>query len=174
MKNLIRKWLGLPSEEQVQKFNEMSFFTQEELEKARKLVELSRIDMERLRNNMKKLYSKLESDIRNVKSNVKQIKPVLKIQDKESEKFIRDILSRHDRNMQNNHNTLAEKVIGLNTLEQKAQSAIQKAEQSNLITRNFIMSLGLDSENMQAYSNLEIFQSLRETVLEKLKEKEAS
>lgn len=123
MRKFIAKVLGLPTKEDVLMMNLKNNVA---VESYRKVLQ----DMNKLREDMKTLYTELDQNISNVKMNVKSIKPILKVQDEEAVKFIKDILKRHDINMNNNQTDLTKRGIELNELKSRADAALENIKRS--------------------------------------------
>lgn len=163
MRKFIAKVLGLPTLEEVQKFNEQSMTialkSDEALESNRKALQ----SMNDLRNDMKTLYGELNQDIANVKSNVKQIKPILKVQDEEAVAFIKGILKKHDVNMSNNQTDLHQRTIQLGQLQTKIETATRKAEEASRRLNNVLNGLGM----MPEYDNDTLMTTFRGLISER-------
>lgn len=165
MKDFIRKFLGLPSTEQIQKLNDELFMMQGKFEDAVTGMIQVREDMSQLRQDMRSLYQEQSSEIARIHNDVKRVKPVLKVEDPEAVKFIKGILSKYDRNLNTQQSFLETKMIELSRAEGQANKAISIATEAANKIDNVINGLGLKDEKPSE----EIFEAFRYIIKEAAK-----
>ena len=100
--------------------------------------------MNTLRTDMKTLYGEISTDTRRELKKIGNIKPILKIEDPEAVKFIKDILSVHDKKIQTQQEFLEMKKINLDRLESSVDSKLLKLEELYV---NLTEALKFDKED---------------------------
>lgn len=160
---MIRKFLGLNSSEQFDEIIRKLDFLKQETEKSVEMAGQAHNNVTTIRNDMKVLYSSLEQDIKNVKMNVKSIKPILKVEDKEAVDFIKGILSKHDHSIKTQQTFLESKMYELASLEkeiqamtEQAQEALLNSERTSLKINNVLNGLGLTEANSLQDKNVDL------------------
>lgn len=103
-----------------------------------------RLEMTQLRSDMKTLYSEISTDTRRELKKIGNIKPVLKIEDPEAVKFIKDILSTHDKKTQTQQEFLEMKRLQLVDMENKINCKLLKMEELHV---NLTEALRFNSED---------------------------
>lgn len=169
MKNFIRKFLGLTSTEEIDALKkEISdakqelFLMQSHYEAAIAGMFRVREDMALLRQDMRNLYSENTQEISRLNREVKSVKPVLKVEDPKAVKFIKGILSKHERHLNTQQSFLESKLLELGRAEAKANNAVNIATEASTKINNVIKGLGLS----QGQPDEEVFDALKYIIKE--------
>lgn len=145
MKNLIRRWLGISSQLELELQLEISSLRSERDSVVSALIS-NQSAMDDLRSTMEILYSELDTSIRQNEQQIRKIKPVLKVQDPEAVKFIKDILSKHDVNINTQQQFLEAKKLELMKLESELNNSTYVLRQA-VDKVNILMSMiGLEKD----------------------------
>ena len=149
--NGIAKLLGLPTQEQITDLTN----------KLNEAIKERNILSYRFDTMNKEIYR----DIDRINNKINNIKPVLKVKDKESVNFIKGILSKHDNKINTQQQFLEHKKIELENIEVSARNAVDKATKASGKLNNVLNALGLTNTNDPDFS------SFRELIIEKTRER---
>jgi len=106
-----------------------------------------------LRSDMATLYSEVAADIKRVDAKIGMVKPILKVEDPEAVDFIKEILSRHDKQITNQAAGIQTKILQLNSVEGKALAAIQQVKIDSAKLNNILNGLGLNDPSSEEFKN---------------------
>lgn len=168
MKKLIRKWLGidqLVSSTTVKEteLHDLPMFVDYDEEdgcdsepvEAPTMVSLNTVlknavkSIEQTKDDTRLLYGELEQNIRNLDSKINRIKPVIKVDDPEAEKFIKGVLSKQDSIIRTQQTAIEEKLYSIQSIERSFETKLSE------VNRKFDLILSTLTEIQQKESTKE-------------------
>ena len=146
MKKRLAKWLNLPTQEEIDELKGLVMMAESTLNAAMTEVSGMRVDIRMDKQAMKALYGELRSDISICNQRISKIKPILRVDDEEAVKFIKDILSKHDHKMNTQERQLTNEIQALVQLKDRVEDAEDTATKASNKINNVLNGLGLTEE----------------------------
>ena len=162
IKDKIAQWLGLPTQGDIKKISEGVNLLIEQNKDLQEQFDTVKGQFNTLKSDMRALYGEVASDIKRVDKKIKAVKPILKVEDEEAVAFIKGILSKHDRHMNINQESLQSSMREFNSLNKQAALAVEKANKATQTVNNIFNGLGLT----EATPDLQVFEAVKTIIVE--------